>query len=253
MQCPIWEATACRQFAAPDGAPCAACCVLCNRYAPAAVRAAYDAANNPAPDSVLPPSAGVPAAASTTAGMGTGFAGMTLPGQTSSSVFANPPPSAEGGMTPPAAGASDSVFANSGSLWNNKYTPSVGNAIGSSDILVKMIIDAPEQQVATSGDKLRNMFANYTQTPLANVYVYQTRTINGAAGQPSLDVSTLFSTAHLLTCIGAAACSSNSRSGLLPALVLMQKQLKLCCQLRKIQQGSAFLSSHKVHCSLQVS
>jgi hypothetical protein len=61
-------------------------------------------------------------------------------------VFAGP----TGGMgmgAAPAAGAGDSVFANTGAAWNNRYVPSVGNAIGSSDILVKMIIDAPEQQV----------------------------------------------------------------------------------------------------------
>jgi hypothetical protein len=53
------------------------------------------------------------------------------------------------GAAPAAAGggAGDGVFANTGATWGNRYVPSVGNAIGSSDILVKMIIDAPEQQV----------------------------------------------------------------------------------------------------------
>jgi hypothetical protein len=53
------------------------------------------------------------------------------------------------GAAPAAAGggAGDSVFANTGATWGNRYVPSVGSAIGSSDILVKMIIDAPEQQV----------------------------------------------------------------------------------------------------------
>jgi hypothetical protein len=63
-------------------------------------------------------------------------------------VFSGPAGGIGMGAAPaPAVGAGDGVFANTGASWGNRYTPSVGNAIGSSDILVKMMIDAPEQQV----------------------------------------------------------------------------------------------------------
>jgi hypothetical protein len=50
-------------------------------------------------------------------------------------------------------------------------------------------------QAATSGDLLRASFANATQTPADRIYVYQTRTINSAAGQPSTEVRTGIATA----------------------------------------------------------
>lgn len=52
-----------------------------------------------------------------------------------------------------------------------------------------MLINAPEQAVAPAGDIIRGLLANMTQTPVENIYVYKTRTINNAGGQPSLDVS----------------------------------------------------------------
>lgn len=76
--------------------------------------------------------------------------GMTPPGAQaggSSSVF-DGPAGGMGGAPGAAGGAGDGVFASNGAAWGNRYVPSVGNAIGSSDILVKMGIDAPEQQVS---------------------------------------------------------------------------------------------------------
>jgi hypothetical protein len=69
------------------------------------------------------------------------------------------------GAAPAAAagGAGDGVFANTGATWGNRYVPSVGNAIGSSDILVKMIIDAPEQQV-----RLTPHFSNLRKLSICN-------------------------------------------------------------------------------------
>lgn len=163
------------------------------KYAPAAVRAAYEA-QNPTPEANLPSAGGV--AAPAPAGVMPG--GMTPPGAQaggSSSVFDGPAGGMGGGMggAPGAAGgAGDGVFASNGAAWGNRYVPSVGNAIGSLDILVKMGIDAPEQQAATSGDLLRASFANATQTPIDRIYVYQTRTVNSAAGQPSTELTLLF-------------------------------------------------------------
>jgi hypothetical protein len=72
------------------------------------------------------------------------------------------------GMGAAPAGAGDGVFANTDAAWGNRYVPSVGNAIGSSDILVKMAIDAPEQQVRPNrqiGDT-RHSFASGRDTTL---------------------------------------------------------------------------------------
>lgn len=55
-------------------------------------------------------------------------------------------------------------------------------------LCVPVLLQLPAQ-AATSGDLLRASFANATQTPIDRIYVYQTRTVNSAAGQPSTEVS----------------------------------------------------------------
>lgn len=52
-----------------------------------------------------------------------------------------------------------------------------------------MIIEAPEQQVAVLGaDAIRSQMGRMSNTPPAHIFVYQTRTINGAGGQPNTAV-----------------------------------------------------------------
>jgi hypothetical protein len=52
-----------------------------------------------------------------------------------------------------------------------------------------MIIEAPEQQVAVLGaDAIRSQMGRMSNTPPARIFVYQTRTINGAGGQPNTAV-----------------------------------------------------------------
>eukprot|EP00775_Hariotina_reticulata_P006367 gene6367-6599_t len=156
------------------------------KYAPLNVQAAIDAQQDPAtadPNTAMMPQQPLqqPQQQPTSLGAGNGAitgdtgAGITLPAT---------------GPTPAAGG--DSVFANQGNGFGNRYTPSVGNAIGSSDLIAKMIINAPEQQVSAAGDALRAMVANLTVTPMDRIMVYQTRTINNPNGQPSLDLSLLF-------------------------------------------------------------
>lgn len=98
--------------------------VLC-RYAPAAVRAAVEAQQNPDFDAPMPPTAG---------GMGGGMGGGMA-----SNLQQSYSPSAPVMAEPPApAPASDNVFSGGNNAFNNRYTPSVGNAIGSSDLLVQV-------------------------------------------------------------------------------------------------------------------
>lgn len=99
------------------------------RYAPAAVRAAVEASQNPDFDTPMPPPAGGMGSMGGI-GMGGGMTGSSQSAMLQES-FAPTAPVA-------AAPTGDGVFSGGNNAFNNRYTPSVGNAIGSSDLLVQV-------------------------------------------------------------------------------------------------------------------
>ena len=106
-------------------------CTCIRRYAPANVQAAIDAQQNPEFEAPVPPTGGF-----TGGGMGGGMTGGMAGGMGGSQAmlqqsFAPSAPVA-------AAPASDGVFTGGNNAVNNRYTPSVGNAMGSSDLLVQV-------------------------------------------------------------------------------------------------------------------
>jgi len=55
--------------------------------------------------------------------------------------------------------------------------------------VTQMLVEAPEQDVAKGSDIIRQLMGRLTNTMPNNIFVYQTRTINNPAGQPSTSVS----------------------------------------------------------------